>query len=111
MTTDTVKRAVTIVTLVAALGRIVAMIFGAYRFMDMKHAQADKVLKTEIELRKDIVDRDLKKNAEARVYYKDLQRHRGLEPPEQARLEYLEEQMERKYEEMQILQQKEMELK
>ena len=57
-----------------------------------------------------VVARDIKKDAEARVFYKDIERTRDLEQAEQARLEYLEEQLEQKYERQNMYEEKAMEL-
>lgn len=90
---------------------VISAAFAAFFYLEDRHASRQSLLGTEIDLRQEILDRDIKKQAEARVYYKDIERSRGLEPPEQSRLDYLEEQLEQKYEDQQMLQQKELELK
>ena len=67
------------------------------------HAAQRAILKTEIRLREEIIERDIKKDAEARVYYKDIEMTRGLEAAEKQRKEYLEENLERKYDEQREL--------
>ena len=90
---------------------IISAIIGAYLYLDNLHAKRINLLKTEIELRQEIVDRDIKKDAEARVYYKDISKERSLTEAEESRLEYLEETLEQKYEIQRMLREKEMELK
>lgn len=82
----------------------VGFIFGAYNYLDGAHARREALLRTEIELREEIIERDIKKDAEARVYYKNLEYSRELEPAEADRKEYLEENLERKYEEQRAIQ-------
>jgi len=94
-----------------AMLSVFAMLFGAYFTLDEMHASNKKVTGVEIELRQEILDRDIKKDAEARVYYKDKAREGDLDKADEARLEYLEEQLERKYEEQQMYEQKSMELR
>lgn len=89
---------------------ITSFLFGAYFFLDTAHAKRKALLQTEIELREEILSRDIKKDAEARVYYKNRQAQGPLESAEAMRLEYIEEQLEQKYEEQRMVQQKRMEL-
>ena len=104
-------KAVQAATLTLTMLSILAMVITAFLFLDEKHADQKKVLATEISLRKEILDTDIKKNAEARVYYKDIAKTRSLEPAEESRVEYLEEQLEQKYDRQRMLEQKQMELK
>ena len=104
-------RIVDLVAVLVALLSAMAMVFGAYFTLDDLHASKEKVLGVEIDLRQEIIHRDIKKDAEARAHYKDIAQDRSLEPAEESRLEYLEEQLERKYEEQRMLEQKAMELK
>ena len=98
------------IEVIALLIGIISAVFGAFFVLDNLHAKRSALLKTEIELRQEIIDRDIKQNAEARVYYKNLSKERSLSPAEESRLEYLEETMERKYEIQNVLREKEMEL-
>lgn len=88
----------------------VGVLFGAYQYLDTMHAKERDLLKARIEIQSEMLDRDIKKNAEARVFYKDLSKDRALEKAEQSRLEYLEEQLEQKYDEQRILREAEMRL-
>jgi len=103
-------RLIELVSVLVAILSMFAIAFGAYFTLDEKHASNQKVLRTEIDLRKEILNRDIKKDAEARVFYKDIERTRDLEQAEQARLEYLEEQLEQKYERQNMYEEKAMEL-
>lgn len=96
----------TLVVIFTALG----LMFGAYIFLDTQHAKREAVLRVEIDLREDILDRDIKRDAEARVYYKNIEQVRDLEPAEKDRKEYLEENLGRKYEEQRIIQARKAEL-
>jgi hypothetical protein len=86
------------------------IIFGAYLYLDGVHAKRANVTRVEIDLRSDIIDRDIKRDAEARVYYQNIESSRGLQPPEQRRKDYLEENLDRKYEEQRSIQTRKSEL-
>lgn len=83
---------------------IIGSVIAGYLVLDNMHAKRDALLTTEIELRSEIIDRDIKKDAEARSYYKNIEMERELSKAEARRLEYLEEQMERKYVEQESIQ-------
>ena len=83
---------------------IIGSVIAGYLVLDNMHAKRDTLLKTEIDLRSDIINRDIKKDAEARSYYKNIEMERDLSKAEARRLEYLEEQMERKYVEQESIQ-------
>jgi len=95
----------------AVLLTCLATIIGALWFMEQRHAKVEQLeaahearVKSELRFSAELVDRDVRKDAEARVYYKNIERGRVLEPAEQIRLEYLERQMERKYKEQDMIQ-------
>jgi hypothetical protein len=96
---------------IAVLATLSALLIGALNWLNENHADRKALIKTELELRAEIIDRDVKKQAEARVYYKDIAKDRDLEPAEESRLEYLEEQMEHKYSEQRMIQSKLMDIK
>jgi hypothetical protein len=107
---------------IAAIGSIVALVIGGYRHLNQEHANRAEtestlievkrnLLETEVDLRQEIVDRDVKKDAESRAHYKSLEQNRSLEPAEKARIDYLEEQMEQKYDEQRSLREAKMRLK
>lgn len=86
-------------------------LLGGYFFLDDLHASKTAVLESYVELRGEILDTDIKKDAEARVYYRDLAEERPLTPAEQRRLDYLEEQLDRKQGQQLTIQAKQLELK
>jgi hypothetical protein len=95
---------------IAILATLSAMLLGALNWLNENHAERTALLDTELELRADMLDMDIKKNAEARVYYKDIAKDRPLERAEADRLEYLEEQLEYKYQRQQMIQAKQMDM-
>jgi hypothetical protein len=102
MNIDLMKLAQAITTLAAAG----AVVIAAYSHFEKRRT----AIITEVELRSEILDTDIKKDAETRAYYKDLSDDRALSPAESSRLEYLEEQLSRKYEQQKRLQAKADEL-
>ena len=96
-----------IVTILTAL----AIAFGAYIWLDEKHADRHQQTAVELDIRQEILDRDIKKDAEAALYYRDLERDRELSPAEKARKSYLEGQLQLKYQDQQMLQEAEQRLK
>jgi hypothetical protein len=100
-----------IIEAIAVLATLAALLIGSFNWLNENHAERKALLETELELRAEIIDRDVKKQAEARVYYKDIAKSRVLEPAEESRLEYLEEQMEYKYDEQRLIQSKLMDIK
>jgi hypothetical protein len=86
------------------------ILFSVYLYLDGVHAKRDSVTRVEIDLRSDIIDRDIKRDAEARVYYQNIEDSRGLQPPEKRRKDYLEENLDRKYEEQRSIQTRKSEL-
>lgn len=82
---------------------IISTITGVFWFMDNRHQQAEESNVITIELKKELLDRDIKKDAEARVYYKDIELERPLTQAEQRRLNYLEEQLELKYDDQKLI--------
>ena len=85
---------------------LIASVFGAFFVMDELHAQKADVLRTEVELREEIIDRDIKKDAEALAFYRNLKMVRDLSPAEQSRFDYLEKELDRKYDEQRSIQAK-----
>lgn len=111
--------------LIAIILAVLAAIFASLNYMNSLHATRQELkaaeaeleimkwerLQAELGVRKEIVNRDVKKDAEARAHYKRLMDDRPLEPAEERRMEYLEEQMALKYKEQEMLQQAEMDMK
>jgi len=101
-------------TLLEILGVVAFLVTGVlsmFWLMEERHANkteliavSKKLLVQELEIREEILDRDIKKNAEARVYYKDLEKEKALGHAEMARLQYIEEQLSRKYTEQEKIQ-------
>lgn len=99
---------------VGAVAGLVSVIGGAlyaYVWLDEKHADRHHQAVIELEIKQEILDRDIKKDAEAVVYYRDLESERGLSKAEAARKEYLEGQLDRKYEDQQMLQEAEQRMR
>ena len=103
---------------VLALGAVVSMIVGALFVMDARHqaqtdaaADAKKLLETEVDLRQEILNRDIKKDSEVRFHYNSKKLLGTLDAADEQRLEYIEEQLEEKYVEQRALQVTEDKLK
>lgn len=79
---------------------VVTAVFGVYFYMNSIHASQNEVLEVKAEL----IDQDIKKDAEVRAYYKDKESEGALDEADKRRLDYIEEQLERKYKKQEILQ-------
>ena len=115
MAMDKHNKILTSVNVIMALGGMVGLFFGAFFFLDERHADNEAILKVEnrqnqeslqnkrqliqqdVEFRKVVLDDQLDRKSEIRHHYKALEQNRELEPAEQARVEYLEDQLERGY--------------
>jgi hypothetical protein len=89
---------------------IVSALFAGYLYLDVMHAKQIELLKTEIRLREEILDTDIKNKAVARVFYERIGEERELSKAEAARLRNVEEQLELKYKEQAMVQQRKMDL-
>jgi len=95
---------------VAVFLAVLSGLFAGYLYLDGQHAQQIELLKTEIRLREEILDTDIKDKATARVFYERIGEERELSKAEAARLRNVEEQLERKYKEQEMIQQRKMDL-
>ena len=85
-------------TLWGAIGSIIAMVFAVYFFMDERHASTEKVTSVEIELRQEILDTDIDRNAKILHHYQQKSLESELSKADQNRLKYIELQLDRQYE-------------
>jgi hypothetical protein len=85
---------------IAAVFGLIGIVFGAFFFMQNIHASKIEVL----EVQSQVLDMDIKKDAEARAYYKDREIEGTLDGAGKRRLEYLEEQLDLKYSKQKIFQ-------
>ena len=91
------------VEVVAVFLGILATVFAAYFFMDARHAKHI----IEYELKSEILDLDIKKDAENISYYSNKNDVDGeLHPAESSRKQYLEREMERKIDKKNLIEQK-----
>jgi len=91
----------------AAFLTTLGMIMAAFFFMDARHIEKQ----AEFELKAEILDLDIKKDAETINYYRNREMTEdNLSPAEKARYEYLKSEMERKVKKKDILEQKLLEL-
>ena len=86
----------------------VGTIFGVFFFLDDRHAHQEQTVKsfteiqtdnmlTNLDLKREILQLDLKKDAESKKYYEDLiVSGKPLDEAQKMRKEYLENEMERK---------------
>ena len=82
---------------------IIASVFAAFFFMDARHAKQA----VEYELKSEILDLDIKKDAENISYYNNKKNVDGeLHPAEVSRKQYLEAEMERKIDKKNLIEQK-----
>ena len=92
---------------VVALITVIGSIFTAFLFMDARHLEH----KAEFELKAEMLDMDIRKDAEVINYYRTREINRiDLNTAEQARYEYLQEEMERKVRKKELIEQKLLEL-
>ena len=91
---------------VAALTTI-GMLFTAFLFMDARHMER----RAEYELKAEIIDLDIKKDAEVINYYRNREMtSETLNAAEQNRYKYLQKEMDRKVRKKDLLEQRVMEL-
>ena len=105
------------IELAASVIGLIAVFFTVYLFMDARHAKQEALLEmerehtvNELRIREEILNRDIKKDAEAASHYRDLAHDRDLERAEASRKQYLEEQLEQKYSESRLIQKRLLEL-
>jgi hypothetical protein len=115
---DIEKLIKTIMLLVALFG----VPFAVYNYMNELHATKaeslrdreqtmqqiedlrKKTVKIDLQANAKILDTDLDRKAEIRHHYKQLKNDRELEPSEELRMEYLEDQLERGYQQQDMIQ-------
>jgi hypothetical protein len=87
------RTAETLLVIFALIGTVAS----TFWFMEYRHAKRTTLLKTELGIKAEILDRGIKRDSDIRVYYEDLAADRELEKAEQARLKYIERKLERGY--------------
>jgi len=97
---------------------VVSMAFGAFWLMEERHAQKEELLElkaealiTEYELRADMLDDQIEEGNKVRVYYQDKDEYDTLDRADEKRFKYIEEQLERRYEEQAVMQDRLYDLK
>jgi hypothetical protein len=88
------------------IGSLFAMGIGAFVYLEERHASRKAMITTELEVREEIKTTDLKRDATAAVYYRNLARERDLSNAELSRQEFIEGQVEQKQEQVIMLQQR-----
>jgi uncharacterized protein YhaN len=96
--------------------------FGVYTYMNELHATKaeaardkqetmqqieairKKTVKIDLESNAMILDSELTRKSEIRHHYKQLKKSRDLEPAEESRVDYLEDQLERGYQKQEMIQ-------
>ena len=86
--------------LVEFLILVIGSVFAVYFYMNSIHASQKEVLEVKAEL----IDMDIRKDAEVRAYYKDKEASGNIDQADKDRLEYIEEELGRKYKKQEILQ-------
>lgn len=89
-----------IVEVAIAILTLIGIVFGAFFYLQDTHASKLEVLQVQSQA----LDMDIKKDAEARAYYKDKESQGTLDDADKRRLEYLEEQLNLKYSKQRIYQ-------
>ena len=96
--------------ILAVLFTLIGGVYVAMYVLDERHASKIALIEAEEDqslrearLRQNELDRDIKRDAEARVYYKNKQMIGNFDKADKQRLDYLEENLERKYEEQREL--------
>ena len=98
---------VRIIEALAVFLGVLGMVFTAFFVLEKRHAKA--VL--QYELQAELLELDIKKDSEARIYYQNKKDTEGnLSISDANRLRYLEEQLSRKYQKKQLIDQKLLEL-
>lgn len=112
-----VRAAINMIEAVLVVSALFGTVFGIFWFMEERHAQKSSIetihadnFKTELEIRSLILDLDIDRKSEIRHHYKRLESNRDLEPAEEARVEYLEEQLSRQYSKQDMLQEQVMKM-
>lgn len=91
------------IEVIAVLLTIMGMLWAGKAALDAAHVSH----KEHIQLKRKELDRDITRNAQARYFYDNLASERDLSNAEQSRLKYIEEELERQYEEQAELRQAE----
>ena len=104
------------------LASLIAIPFGIYFYMNELHATKaesardkqetmeviedlrKKTVKIDLESNAMLLDSELSRKSEIRHHYKQLKKSRTLEPAEESRVDYLEDQLERGYKQQEMIQ-------
>ena len=95
---------------IAVLATLSAVLVGALNYLNEHHAQRIAVLETELELRSEILDTDINRNAKIRHHYDQVEMQRPLTKPEALRKKYIESELERQYSQQETLHDKRLEM-
>lgn len=80
-----------------AIATAFGIVWGAFWFMDYRHAKKHALLDLELEIKSEELDREITQKNEARVYYQRLRDEGTLDKAGESRLTYLEGKLERMY--------------
>ena len=107
-----------ILEILTVVAIVVGGIFSMFWLMEERHAQkqevitlSEKVLLSELEVRDEIIDTNLKELNTSRIYYENISKERPLNNAEISRLEYLISASEKKYKEQEKIQDRLYDLK
>jgi hypothetical protein len=106
-----VNKILAVVNAIMAIIGLIATVAGVFWFMENRHLLRTTYSVGEVEMRKEILDTDIKKDAEARHHYEKKKLIGTADEADLQRLEYLENQLLDKYEKQEKLNDLEAELK
>ena len=87
---------------VTVIGGTLGLVFGAFLFLDKRHQHTTDAIATNLEIERKLNELDLKKDAEAKVYYENKLAEQGkLDRAEDLRLRQLDRSIELKTEKAQ----------
>lgn len=97
-TTDTrLHKATKLTEVVVLWATLIGIIFGGYFFIDEWKTDKKETRRIETELKQEILDTDIDRNAKIRDHYDKIEMERPLSPAEESRRKYVIERMERQY--------------
>lgn len=99
-----------IINAISVVLGLVVVILGGFFFLDGLHATKVALLNTEVEIRQEILDTNINRDAKIRYHYDQLESERPLNKAEKSRKEYVEEELERQYHQQRMLEEKQLEL-
>lgn len=96
------SKALRVLEVITIIGGTLSLVFGAFLFLDKRHEHTTDAIATNLDIERKLNELDLKKDAEAKVYYENKLAEKGsLDRAETLRLNQLDRAIELKTEKAQ----------